>query len=70
MRPMVRRLQRLEHWVSSQQNDAGETPADVLRGRIVRLAEAEGAPFEVRPPRRLTHDRGRHLSVAEILRGR
>jgi hypothetical protein len=70
MKSIARRLQRLEHWVSSQRNDAGATPADVLRVRIRRRAEADGVPFEESPSGKLTYDRGRHLSVAEILRGR
>ena len=51
-----------------QRNDAGETPAEVLRGRIRRLCEAEGVPFEDLPTEDSTDDRGRHLSVADILR--
>ena len=69
MKPITRRLQRLERWASSQRNDEGETPADVLRDRIRRLAAAEGAPLELPPLGRLTDDRGRALSVVEILRG-
>jgi hypothetical protein len=67
---MDRRLQRLEHWISSQRNEMGETPADVLRARIRRRAEADGVLFVDPPPGRFTDDRGRSLSVVEILRGR
>ena len=70
MKPIRRRLQRLERWTSSQRNDEGESPADVLRERIRRLAEAEGVPYERPPLGRLTDDRGRVLSVVEILRRR
>jgi hypothetical protein len=61
MRPIARRLQRLEHWVSSQRNHDGETPAVVLRARIRGVAEADGPPFEAPPAGKLTYDRGRHL---------
>jgi hypothetical protein len=54
--------------VSMQRNDAGETPADVLRARIRRLCEAEGVPFEDLPPEEFTDDLVRPLSVADILR--
>jgi hypothetical protein len=68
MRTMIRRLQRLEDRASTQRNEDGETPADVLRGRIRRLCEAEGVPFEDLPPEEFDDDRGRPLCVAEILR--
>ena len=68
MKTMIRRLQRLEHWTSIQRNEKGETPAEVLRARERRLAEAQGVPFEDPAPERFTNDRGRPLSVAEILR--
>ncbi len=66
MKPMARRVHRLQQRVESQRNAAGETPADVLAREILRFAEAEGVPFELPPPGRLTDDRGRPLSVAEI----
>jgi hypothetical protein len=68
MKTMIRRLLRLEDRVSMQRNEAGETPAEVLRGRIRIQCEAEGVPFEDPPPEEFTEDRGRHLSVADILR--
>jgi hypothetical protein len=55
---------------SMQRNEAGETPAEVLRGRIRRLCEAEGVPFEDLPPEEFADDRGRPLSVASVLRKR
>ena len=67
MKTMIRRLQRLEHGTSSQRNEKGETPAEVLRARERRLAEAQGVPFQDPAPERFTN-RGRPLSVAEILR--
>ena len=70
MKPLTRRLQRLEQWASSQRNDEGETLADVLRKRIQAYAGAEGVPFEDQPARQVTDHRGRALTVAEILRGR
>jgi hypothetical protein len=70
MKSITRRLQQLERSASSQRNDEGETPADVLRDRIRRLAVAEGAPFALPQLGRLTDDRGRVLSVMEILRRR
>jgi hypothetical protein len=68
MKTMIRRLLRLEDRVSMQRNEAGETPADVLRRRIRRLCETEGVPFEDLPTEDSSGDRGRHLSVADILR--
>jgi hypothetical protein len=70
MRTMIRRLLRLEDRASMQRNEAGETPAEVLRGRIRRLCEAEGVPFEDLPPEEFADDRGRPLSVASVLRKR
>ena len=70
MRLIARRLQRLERGASSQRNEAGEKPADVLRERIRLIAEAGGRSYEALPRGRLTNDRGKALSVAEILRGR
>src|SRR5690242_773515 len=49
-----------------QRNEVGETPAEVLRTRIRRLAE--GGPFEDLPTEDFNADRGRPLSVADILR--
>lgn len=69
MKPITRRLQRLETRVSRQRNEEGETPAEVLRRRIRARAEAEGMPFEDLPVRQPTDARGRALTVAEILRG-
>jgi hypothetical protein len=68
MRTMIRRLQRLEDRTSMQRNESGETPVEVLRGRIRRLCEAEGVPFEDPPPEEFTDNRGRPVSVADILR--
>jgi hypothetical protein len=68
MRTMIRRLLRLEDRASMQRNEAGETPAEVLRGRIRRRCEAEGVPFEDLPSEELTDHRGRPLAVADILR--
>jgi hypothetical protein len=70
MKTMIRRLLRLEDKTSMQRNEAGETPAEVLRGRIRRLCEAEGVPFEDLPPEEFADDRGRPLSVASVLRKR
>jgi hypothetical protein len=68
MRTMSRRLQRLEDRACLQRDETGETPAEVFRVRIPRLYEAEGVPFEDPPPEEFTDDRGRLLSVADILR--
>jgi hypothetical protein len=50
---MILRLLRLEDRASMQRNEAGETAAEVLRGRILRLCEAEGVPFEDLPTEEL-----------------
>ena len=68
MRTMTRRVQRLEDRASMQRNEEGETPAEVLRRRIRIRCEAEGVPFEDPPTEELTGDRGRPLSIADILR--
>ena len=52
-----------------QRNEGGETPAEVLRARIRRRCEAEVPPREL-PPRCPTDDRGRCLSIADVLRNR
>ena len=53
-----------------QRNEAGKTPAEVLRARIRRRCEAEGVPFTELPPGRPTDDWGRRLSLADVLRSR
>jgi len=65
---IMRRIRQLEEVSESQRNGSGQTPADVLRERIRRIAEADGVPYVEAPRGRLTDDRGRQLSVAEILR--
>ena len=68
MKPMIRRLQKLEHSASLQRNEYGQTPAQVLRERRRRLAEAQGVPFVDTPVRAPINNQGRPLSVAEVLR--
>jgi hypothetical protein len=68
MKPMIRRLQKLEYSASLQRNERGQTPAQVLRERRRRLAEAEGVPFVDTPGRALTNNQGQPLSVADVLR--
>ena len=70
MKPITRRLQRLETWASRQRNEDGETPVDVLRRRIRACAEADGVSYEDLPAMPSSSHRGRALTVAQVLFGR
>jgi hypothetical protein len=67
MKAIDRRLRRLEESFSPQENEQGESLAELIRARRRRRAEASGEPFELRPCE-VIHDQDRYLSVADILR--
>ena len=72
MKAIAKRIRRLEERLQLQQDrqpDRKEpSPADILRERIRRRAEAAGEPFEEPAPGRIRDETGRLLSPAEILR--
>jgi hypothetical protein len=69
MRTIIRRLRKLEERLVPHVDDQGRTLADVILERRRRHLEATGQPpYEEGPPVPLTDDRGRPLSVGEILR--
>ena len=67
MKTIIRRLRRLEEMAGGP-DFGGPSPAEILWERRQRRLEAEGLPFEKRPPGsfRYAHDSG--LLDAEVLR--
>ena len=63
-----RRLRRLEESFAPQENEQGESLAELIRARRRRRLEGSGEPFEARPCASLAVDQNRPLSVADILR--
>ena len=68
MKAIDRRLRRLEESLAPQENEQGESLAELVRERRRRRLEASGELFEFRPWHRLIDDQNRPLSVADILR--
>ena len=67
MKAIDRRLRRLEESFAPEENEQGESLADLIRERRRRRLEASGEPLEDRPCE-VIYDEDRPLSVADILR--
>ena len=68
MKAIDRRLRRLQESFAPQEDEQGESPAELVRARRRRRLEASGQPFESRPWEGFADHQIRHLSVADILR--
>jgi hypothetical protein len=66
MKTIISRLRRLEERVADP-NFGGPSPAEVLWERRRRRLEAEGLPFEERPPEPGFHTHGSGVLDAEVL---
>jgi hypothetical protein len=67
MKSIDRRIRRLEQRFDPPENEAARKSVALLLDRRRRRLEASGQPFEDWQSARLTDDRGRPLSVSEIL---
>ena len=67
MKTIIGRLRRLEQ-MSGGSNSGGTSPAEVLWERRRRRFEAEGLPFEDRPPEPGFYAHGSGVLDAEVLR--
>ena len=71
MKPMDRRLSRIREQLSQRKNQSHvgkQTVAEILRDRYRRRMEASGETYVEPPPVMLTHDDGRPLTIADVLR--
>ena len=72
MKAIAKRIRRLEQRLQPQQEPQadrkGPSPADILRERIRRRAEAAGERFKEPAPGPIRDETDRLLSPAEILR--
>jgi len=67
MKTIIRRLRRLEG-MAADPDFQGPSPAEALWERRRRRLEAEGLPFEERPPGSFRHAHDSGVLDAEILR--
>jgi hypothetical protein len=68
MKAIDRRLRRLQESFALEENEQGESLAELIRERRRHRVEASGEPSESGPCESLTDDQNRPLSVADVLR--
>ena len=71
MKPMDRRLSRIREQLAQRNGRSGvgkQRVADILRDRYRRRMEANGETYVESPAVRLTHNDGRPLTIADVLR--
>ena len=70
MKPIVRRLRKLEDRFAPRINEKGQNPVEVILARRRRRAEAAGEPYEDPPQKSPFDAHNRPRSLEQILRRR
>lgn len=68
MKPIERRLRKIQDRLVQHNGERRQSPADILRARRRRRMEANGEVYVEPPPVKRTDDFGRPLTIADILR--